>query len=114
MLNEWRVPIGADRSLVEGEGRPARETPRGFIKDPTGVAALCLGKQEAKELRYMGKVGTGWSRTTSAKIRKALDTVVSPKHKLSKPIKRPKASQSSMLTSSIGTHVGRAFARQLI
>ncbi|MDA9521480.1 ATP-dependent DNA ligase, partial [Bradyrhizobium sp. CCBAU 11434] len=26
----------------------------GFIKDPTGVAALYLGKQEGKELRYMG------------------------------------------------------------
>jgi bifunctional non-homologous end joining protein LigD len=34
----------------------------GFVKDPTGVAALYLGKKEGKELRYMGKVGTGWSR----------------------------------------------------
>jgi bifunctional non-homologous end joining protein LigD len=39
----------------------------------------------------MSKVGTGWDRTTSAKIRKALDTVVSPKQKLTKPIKKPKA-----------------------
>ena len=61
----------------------------GFIEDPTGVAALYLGKQEGKELRYMGKVGTGWSRTKSAEIRKALDTVVSPKTKLSKPIRKP-------------------------
>jgi bifunctional non-homologous end joining protein LigD len=30
----------------------------GFVKDPTGVAALYLGKQEGKELVYMGKVGT--------------------------------------------------------
>ena len=30
----------------------------GFIKDPTGVAALYLGQQEGKELVYMGKVGT--------------------------------------------------------
>ena len=63
----------------------------GFIKDPTGVAALYLGKHEGRELVYMGKVGTGWNRTKSAKIRKALDTVVSPKSKLSKPIKKPKA-----------------------
>jgi bifunctional non-homologous end joining protein LigD len=63
----------------------------GFIKDPSGVAALYLGKQEGKELRYMGKVGTGWSRTKSAEIRKALDTVASPKQKLTKPIKKPKA-----------------------
>jgi bifunctional non-homologous end joining protein LigD len=62
----------------------------GFVKDPTGVAALYLGKKEGRELVYMGKVGTGWDRTTSGKIREALDTVVSPKSKLSKPLKKPK------------------------
>lgn len=55
------------------------------------MAALYLGKRDGKELRYMGKVGTGWTRTKSAEIRKALDTVVSPKTKLTKPIKKPKA-----------------------
>ena len=63
----------------------------GFIKDPSGVAALYLGKREGKELVYMGKVGTGWSRTVSSQLRKQLDTVVSPKSKLSKPLKKPKA-----------------------
>ena len=63
----------------------------GFVKDPTGVAALYLGKREGKELVYMGKVGTGWSRTVSSQIRKQLDTVVSPKSKLSKPLKKPHA-----------------------
>jgi bifunctional non-homologous end joining protein LigD len=63
----------------------------GFVKDPSGVAALYLGKREGKELRYMGKVGTGWNRTTSSQIRKTLDTVVSPKSKLSKPLRKPKA-----------------------
>jgi bifunctional non-homologous end joining protein LigD len=63
----------------------------GFVKDPTGVAALYLGKQEGKDLIYMGKVGTGWSRTVSSQIRKQLDTVVSPKSKLSRPVKKPKA-----------------------
>ena len=63
----------------------------GFVKDPTGVAALYLGKREGKELVYMGKVGTSWSRTVSSQIRKQLDTVVSPKSKLTKPIKKPKA-----------------------
>ncbi|WP_225648998.1 ATP dependent DNA ligase [Bradyrhizobium australafricanum] len=63
----------------------------GFIKDHTGVAALYPGKQEGRELRYMGKVGTGWNRATSAQIRKALDTMVSPKSKLTKPVKKPKA-----------------------
>jgi bifunctional non-homologous end joining protein LigD len=63
----------------------------GFIKDPSGVAALYLGKQEGNELVYMGKVGTGWSRTVSSQIRKQLDTVVSPKSKLTKAIRKPKA-----------------------
>ena len=63
----------------------------GFIKDPTGVAALYLGKQVGEELVYMGKVGTGWSRTVSSQIRQQLDTVVSPKSKLSRPIRKPKA-----------------------
>src|SRR5450631_1023514 len=63
----------------------------GFVKDPTGVAALYLGKREGKDLVYMGKVGTGWSRTVSSQIRKQLDTVVSPRSKLTKPVKKPKA-----------------------
>ena len=63
----------------------------GFVKDAGGAATLYLGKKEGKELRYMGKVGTGWDRTTSGKIRKALDEVVSPQSKLSKPLKKPKA-----------------------
>jgi bifunctional non-homologous end joining protein LigD len=63
----------------------------GFVKDPTGVAALYLGKKEGKDLVYMGKVGTGWSRTVSSQIRKQLDTVVSPKSKLTTPIRKPKA-----------------------
>ena len=63
----------------------------GFVKDPSGVAALYLGKQEGKDLVYMGKVGTGWSRTISSQIRKQLDTVVSPKSKLTKPVRKPKA-----------------------
>jgi bifunctional non-homologous end joining protein LigD len=67
----------------------------GFVKDPTGVAALYLGKKEGKELRYMGKVGTGWSRTVSSQIRKQLDTVVSPKSKLAKPIRNPRRFGSS-------------------
>jgi len=63
----------------------------GFIKDPSGVAALYLGKQDGKDLVYMGKVGTGWSRTISSQIRKQLETVVSPKSKLTTPVKKPKA-----------------------
>jgi bifunctional non-homologous end joining protein LigD len=46
-----------------------------------------------KELRYMGKVGTGWSRTVSSEIRKQLNTVISPESKLTKPIRKPKATR---------------------
>jgi ParB family chromosome partitioning protein len=35
----------------------------GFVKDPTGVAALHLGRKVGRELIYVGKVGLGWSRT---------------------------------------------------
>ena len=63
----------------------------GFVKDSTGVAALYLGKREGRELVYVGKVGTGWSRTVSSQIRKQLDTVISPKSKLTKPIRKPEA-----------------------
>ena len=63
----------------------------GFVRDPTGVAALYLGKKEGKELVYVGKVGTGWTRTISSQIRKQLDAVVSPKSKLTKEVKKPRA-----------------------
>jgi len=63
----------------------------GFVKDVAGVAALYLGEREGTDLIYMGKVGTGWSRTVSSQIRKQLDTVVSPKSKLTKPVNKPKA-----------------------
>jgi bifunctional non-homologous end joining protein LigD len=63
----------------------------GFVKDPTGVAALYLGKREGEDLVYMGKVGTGWSRTVSSQIRKQLNDVVTPNSKLTKAIKKPKA-----------------------
>lgn len=63
----------------------------GFVKDPTGIAALYLGKKEGKDLVYMGKVGTGGIGPPRRRIRKALDTVVSPQAKLTKPIKKPKA-----------------------
>ena len=39
----------------------------GFVKDPTGVAALYLGKREGKGLVYMGKVGTGSPARSPAK-----------------------------------------------
>ena len=49
------------------------------------------GKKQGDDLVYIGKVGTGWSRTVSSQIRRQLDTVVSPKSKLTKAIRKPKA-----------------------
>jgi ATP-dependent DNA ligase len=83
----------------------------GFIKDPSGVAALYLGRREGKDLVYMGKVGTGWSRTTSAQIRKQLDTVISPQAKLTKPIRKPKATWvEPTFYAEVGHHFGRIAA----
>jgi bifunctional non-homologous end joining protein LigD len=50
----------------------------GFVKDPGGIAALYLGKHDGKELSYVGKVGTGWSRTVSADLRRKLNEVGQP------------------------------------
>jgi bifunctional non-homologous end joining protein LigD len=63
----------------------------GFIPAPGGIAALYLGKREGKELRYVGKVGTGFSRATSADLRKRLDALATPKSKLTRPVRKPKA-----------------------
>ncbi|WP_375312845.1 non-homologous end-joining DNA ligase [Bradyrhizobium sp. A5] len=63
----------------------------GFIKDPGGIAALYLGKRVGKELQYVGKVGTGFTRKMSADLRRKLDALASPKSKLTKPIRKPKA-----------------------
>jgi bifunctional non-homologous end joining protein LigD len=90
----------------------------GFVKDPTGVAALYLGKREGNDLVYMGKVGTGWSRTISSQIRKQLDTVISPKSKLTKAIKKPRATwvePNFFCRYRIsGYHFGRLAAGQFI
>lgn len=66
----------------------------GIILDPHGkgkpLLLLRSPLNPGASLR-VGKVGTGWSRTGSSQIRKQLDTVVCPKSKLTKPIKKPKA-----------------------
>jgi bifunctional non-homologous end joining protein LigD len=79
--------------MTEGQDGAAREIPRDrFHQGPhRRRRAFYLGKQEGNELVYVGKVGPGWSRTISSQIRKQLDTVVSPKSKLTKPVRKPKA-----------------------
>ena len=78
--------------MAEDQGRSQRQVSGRRVRQrPERRAALYLGKQEGKDLVYMGKVGTGWSRTVSNQIRKQLDTVVNPKSKLTKVIMKPKA-----------------------
>jgi bifunctional non-homologous end joining protein LigD len=52
---------------------------------------LYLGKQDGEELRYMGKVGTGFTRSVSADLRKKLDALATPKTRLTGKVSKPKA-----------------------
>ena len=63
------LPLGAS-PVVATNIRPPR-----FIGRCATVAYP--GKRAGKDLVYMGKAGTGWSRTVSSQIRKQLDIVVS-------------------------------------
>lgn len=56
----------------------------GFVEDPAGIAALHVARREGKNLVYVGKVGTGFTRKSSLDIRKKLDAIVSPKSRLAK------------------------------
>jgi bifunctional non-homologous end joining protein LigD len=86
----YNLQVRKDQSLVEDQNRPTRKIPGHRICEGShGRPCSYLGKREAKELVYKGKVGTGWSRAVSSQIRKQLDTVVSPWSKLSKPVKKP-------------------------
>ena len=85
------APYRSDRNEAWLKIKTVQQGKFPVVKDPTGVAALYLGKREGNDLVYMGKVGTGWSRTVSSQIRKQHDTVVSPKSKLTKPVRKPKA-----------------------
>jgi len=80
---------------LTGEDEARSQHSRAFVKvsyqswngfDP--LAVTCCSREPGV---YMGKVGTGWSRTMSSQIRKQLDTFVGPKSKLTKPIRKPKA-----------------------
>jgi bifunctional non-homologous end joining protein LigD len=80
--------------VAENQNRPEGKIPgHRLCQRPHGRCRAVFREEgrQSKELVYMGKVGTGWSRTVSSQIRKQLDTVVSPKSKLTKPIKKPKA-----------------------
>jgi bifunctional non-homologous end joining protein LigD len=63
----------------------------GFVPAVGGIAALYLGKREGKDLTYVGKVGTGFTRQVSADLRKRLDAIATPKTKLTGKVSKPKA-----------------------
>ena len=85
------LPIGANRSLAENQNRAEGKFPViGFVKDPTGVAALYLGKREGKDWSIWARS----ARVVSHGLQpnpQAARYRVSPKSKLTKPIKKPKA-----------------------
>ncbi|WP_456632414.1 ATP dependent DNA ligase [Bradyrhizobium sp. URHC0002] len=66
---------------------PSSDSSRTPPASPPSTSA----RKRARTWSTWGRSGPGWSRTASSQIRKQLDTVVSPKSKLSKPIKKPKA-----------------------
>lgn len=72
----------------------SRATSKYQTKQPSSiivlVSKLARPKRRAAAI-YMGKVGTGWSRTVSSQVRKRLDTVVSSQSKLTKQVKKPRA-----------------------
>jgi bifunctional non-homologous end joining protein LigD len=63
----------------------------GFIPSIGGISALYLGKREGKSLTYVGKVGTGFTRATAADLRRELDAIAMPTQKLTKAVRKPKA-----------------------
>jgi bifunctional non-homologous end joining protein LigD len=63
----------------------------GFIPATGGIAALYLGKRDGKDLTYVGKVGTGFTMKVSADLRRRLDAIATPKSKLTRAVKKPKA-----------------------
>ena len=60
-----------------------------------GVAALHLGQHEGDELRYIGKVGTGFTRKSSIENRRKLDAITTAKSPLTKPVRTLKLRGSS-------------------
>lgn len=54
-----------------------------------GIAALHLGKRERDGIRYVGKVGTGFTMKVSADLRRRLDAMENPKAKLTNTFRQP-------------------------
>ena len=50
-------------------------------------SAGVLGQHEGDELRYIGKVGTGFTRKSSIENRRKLDAITTAKSPLTKPVR---------------------------
>jgi bifunctional non-homologous end joining protein LigD len=61
----------------------------GYVPAMGGIAALHLGKRERDGIRYVGKVGTGFTMKVSADLRRRLDAIENPKAKLTNTFRQP-------------------------
>ena len=59
----------------------------GYVPAAGGIAALHLGKLEDGGIRYVGKVGTGFTMKVSADLRRRLDAMETPKSRLTRATK---------------------------
>jgi bifunctional non-homologous end joining protein LigD len=71
---------GRGRSWVKSKCTHEQEMVIGGFTEPkgrrTGIGALLLGVNEGGELRYSGKVGTGFTERSSLDLRRRLDTLL--------------------------------------
>jgi bifunctional non-homologous end joining protein LigD len=61
----------------------------GFVPGAGGISALRLGRREGRELLYVGKVGTGFTRKSAAEVRRQLEPLAVKRSPLTKPIRKP-------------------------
>jgi hypothetical protein len=81
------------RSLAENQNRPDWEIPDYRLRERSHRCCSTVPREAGREgpsLHWEGRDRLV-PETVSSQIRKKLDTVVSPKTKLTKPIKKPKA-----------------------
>jgi bifunctional non-homologous end joining protein LigD len=76
--------------------RATRDVSNRWLREGSaGVAALHLGQHEGDEVRYIGKVGTGFTCKSSIEIRRKLDAITTAKSPLRKPVRTLKLCGSS-------------------
>jgi bifunctional non-homologous end joining protein LigD len=67
---ECTVSIGAHRSVAENQNRSEGPIPGHRICEGSNGRCTAVLRKENTWSTYLGKVGTGWSRTVSSQIRK--------------------------------------------